>query len=144
MLFSLTFTSINKAIEAERSAKNKAEKQRSELAHELSDLGDRLEEAGGATTAQVELNKKREAELSSLRRDLEEANVQHEATASQMKRKHQEAVSEMGAQMDLLQKAKNRLEKEKQQAKAECDELKMQLENSARAKVSLGHSKRFK
>ena len=38
----------------------------------------RLDEAGGATAAQVELNKKREAELAKLRRDLEEATIQHE------------------------------------------------------------------
>ena len=41
------------AVEAERAAKNRAEKQRSELAHELAELGGRLEEAGGATVAQV-------------------------------------------------------------------------------------------
>lgn len=37
---------------------------------DLNELSDRLDEAGGATQAQVELNKKREAELSKLRRDL--------------------------------------------------------------------------
>ena len=43
---------------------------------ELDDLAERLDEAGGATAAQVELNKKREAELAKLRRDLEEAAIQ--------------------------------------------------------------------
>ena len=43
---------------------------------ELDDLAERLDEAGGATAAQVELNKKREAELAKLRRDLEEATIQ--------------------------------------------------------------------
>ena len=51
-------------------------------------MNEKLEEAGGASTAQVELSKKREAELAKLRRDLEEANLQHEATAQQMKQKH--------------------------------------------------------
>lgn len=37
---------------------------------ELEELSDRLDEAGGATQAQIELNKKREAELTKLRRDL--------------------------------------------------------------------------
>ncbi len=36
----------------------------------------RLDEAGGATAAQQELNKKREAEVAKLRRDLEEAAIQ--------------------------------------------------------------------
>merc|ERR1719278_1008870 len=49
-------------LEAERQARSKSEKQRGTLARELDDLGERLDEAGGATSAQVELNKKREAE----------------------------------------------------------------------------------
>ena len=39
---------------------------------------------------QVELNKKREAEVSKLRKDLEEANIQQEATIISLKKKHQE------------------------------------------------------
>jgi hypothetical protein len=38
-------------------------------------------------------NKKRESELAKLRRDLEEANLQHEATAAQLRKKHQDAVN---------------------------------------------------
>merc|ERR1712223_1898713 len=45
-------------LEAERQARAKAERQRSDLARELESLGERLNEAGGATHAQVELNKK--------------------------------------------------------------------------------------
>ena len=75
----------------------KAERQRSDLAREMESLGERLLEAGGATAAQVELNKKREAvgslliitddischwfsislqEVGKLRKDLEECNIQ--------------------------------------------------------------------
>merc|ERR1712083_515869 len=42
-------------LEAERQARAKAERQRSDLARELESLGERLNEAGGATHAQVEL-----------------------------------------------------------------------------------------
>ena len=45
-------------LEAERQARSKAEKQKSSLARDLDDLSERLEEAGGATSAQIELNKK--------------------------------------------------------------------------------------
>jgi len=41
-----------------------------------------------------------------LRRDLEEANVQHESTAASLRKKHQDAVAEMSSQIDQLQKAK--------------------------------------
>ena len=51
-------------LEAERQARAKAERQRSDLARELENMGERLGEASGATSAQIELNKKREAEVS--------------------------------------------------------------------------------
>ncbi len=41
----------------------------------------------------MELNKKREAEVSKLRKDLEEANIQQEATIISLKKKHQECAS---------------------------------------------------
>merc|ERR1712110_790756 len=50
-------------LEAERQARSKAERQRSDLAREIEQLGDRYDEASGATVAQVELNKKRESEI---------------------------------------------------------------------------------
>jgi len=49
------------------------------LAREIEQLGERLDEAGGTTSAQIELNKKREAEVEKLRKDLEEANIQQES-----------------------------------------------------------------
>merc|ERR1712110_261558 len=62
---------LEEELEAERQARAKAEKQRSDLARQYESLGERLSEAGGATHAQIELNKKRENEVQKLRRDLE-------------------------------------------------------------------------
>merc|ERR1719167_2162607 len=62
--------------EEEQEARAKAERQRSDLAREMESLGERLNEASGATAAQVELNKKRESEVGKLRKDLEECKIQ--------------------------------------------------------------------
>ena len=70
---------LEEELEAERQSRSKAERQRSDLAREIDDLGHRLDEAGGATNAQLELNKNREAEINKLRKDMEEANIQHES-----------------------------------------------------------------
>ena len=70
---------MEEELEAERQARAKAERQRSDLAREIEQLGERLDEAGGATYAQIELNKKRENEVTKLRRDLEETNIQQES-----------------------------------------------------------------
>merc|ERR1711981_1099080 len=99
---------LEEELEAERQARAKAERQRSDLARELESLGERLNEAGGATIAQVELNKKREAEVGKLRKDLEEARIQQESTLMNLKKKPQDAVAEMAEQIDQLSKMKGK------------------------------------
>ena len=66
-------------LEAERQARAQAERLRSDLSREIDQLGSRLDEAGGATVAQVELNKKRESEIVKLRKDVEETNISSES-----------------------------------------------------------------
>merc|ERR1712214_181136 len=106
---------LEEELEAERQARAKAERQRSDLAREFESLGERLAEAGGATHAQIELNKKREAEVGKLRKDLEEAHIQQEATIISLKKKHQDAIAEMTEQIEALSKMKAKIEKVKNQ-----------------------------
>merc|ERR1712130_274630 len=96
-------------------ARAKAERQRSDLAREIDSLGERLDEASGATTAQVELNKKRDAEVNKLRKDVEEANIQQESILGNLKRKQGDAIAEMSEQIDALGKMKSKIEKDKGQ-----------------------------
>merc|ERR1712001_581615 len=104
---------MEEELEAERQARAKAERQKSDLAREIDQLGERLDEASGATTAQVELNKKREAEVNKLRKDVEEANIQQESVLSNLKRKQGDATAEMTEQIDALGKMKSKIEKDK-------------------------------
>ena len=67
-------------------------------------MGERLQEATGTTAAQIELNKKREYELTKLRKDLEEANIQQDGTVASMKKKQHDAIAEMTEQIDQLTK----------------------------------------
>ena len=57
---------------------------------------------------QIELNKKREAELQKLRRDLEEQQIQHEQAISAIRKKQNDAVNELSDQVDQLQKVKTK------------------------------------
>uniref|UniRef100_A0A8C4TSQ1 Myosin heavy chain, fast skeletal muscle n=1 Tax=Erpetoichthys calabaricus TaxID=27687 RepID=A0A8C4TSQ1_ERPCA len=115
----------------------KIEKQRADLSRELEEISERLEEAGGATSAQIEMNKKREAEFQKLRRDLEESTLQHEATAAALRKKHADSVAELGEQIDNLQRVKQKLEKEKSEFKMEIDDLSSNMESVAKAKANL-------
>uniref|UniRef100_A0A669Q5E0 Myosin heavy chain 7B n=1 Tax=Phasianus colchicus TaxID=9054 RepID=A0A669Q5E0_PHACC len=114
---------LEEELEAERAARAKVEKQRAEVSRELEELSERLEEAGGATSAQLEMNKKREVEFLKLRRDLEEATLQHESTAAALRKKHADSVAELSEQIDNLQRVKQKLEKEKSEMKMEVDDL---------------------
>merc|ERR1711884_262017 len=127
---------LEEELEAERQARAKAERQRSDLARELESLGERLNEAGGATHAQVELNKKREAEVQKLRKDLEEANIQHESTLMGLKKKHQDAVSEMAEQIDQLSKMKAKIEKDKSSLVHEIQDVRSATDEIGRSKAS--------
>ena len=126
---------LEEEIEAERAARAKVEKQRADLSRELEEISERLEEAGGATAAQIEMNKKREAEFQKLRRDLEESTLQHEATAAALRKKQADSVAELGEQIDNLQRVKQKLEKEKSEYKMEIDDLSSNMEAVAKAKV---------
>uniref|UniRef100_A0A8C6YMD3 Uncharacterized protein n=1 Tax=Naja naja TaxID=35670 RepID=A0A8C6YMD3_NAJNA len=128
---------IHEEIEAERASRAKAEKQRGDLSRELEEISERLEEAGGATVAQIEMNKKREAEFQKMRRDLEEATLQHEATAAALRKKHADSAAELGEQIDNLQRVKQKLEKEKSELKMEIDDLASNMESVSKAKANL-------
>lgn len=48
---------LEEALEAERAWRAKAERQRNDIARELEELGEKLEEAGGTSAAQIALNR---------------------------------------------------------------------------------------
>nr|XP_021153504.1 myosin-4 isoform X1 [Columba livia] len=122
---------------SEKAMRAKAEKHCDELAHELEDISGRLEETGGATSAQSELSKKREAEFQKMRRDLEEATLQHEATAAALRKKHADSTAELGEQIDNLQRVKQKLEKEKSELKMEISSLASTTETITKSKANL-------
>merc|ERR1711902_339597 len=70
---------IDDELQVERGNRAKAEKNRSLLKKDIEDVSARLDEAGSNTATQVELNKKREAELARIRGELEQLNIAHES-----------------------------------------------------------------
>merc|ERR1712089_41635 len=104
---------LDEELHIERQNRAKAEKNRTTLSRDIADLGGRLEEAGSNTSTQIELNKKREAELLKLKGELEEANIAHEGTLAALRQKHNNTMSDMGEQIDTLNKNKAKAEKDK-------------------------------
>merc|ERR1712024_39222 len=88
------------------------------------------------TAAQIELNKKREAEVTKLRRDLEEAHIQQEATLVSLKKKHQDAIAEMSEQIEQLSKMKAKVEKDKTHIIHEIADARAAVDEVGRSKAS--------
>lgn len=82
------------------------------------------------------MNKKREAELAKLRRDLEEANLNHETQLGALRKKHTDAVAELSDQLDQIQKARAKIEKDKVQIQREAEDLQAQLDAEGSARMN--------
>lgn len=132
--FTARIDQLEDELEAERQARAKAEKQRSDFAREYDELKDRLDESSMATESQKELNKKRDNEIAKMKKDKEEMHIQQEATIMSLKKKHQDAVAEIGEQIDCLVKMKTRFEKDKMP-------LKLQLEDTRVAQDHIVHER---
>jgi SMC interacting uncharacterized protein involved in chromosome segregation len=115
--------------QAAHQARVKVKKQRSNLAGKLD------EDADGTAAAQAELNRGRESELSKHCRDLKKANLEREATVEALRRKHADAVAEVGDQIGQLQKLKNNLGKERQGLSHELLDLTQRHDDVSKGKA---------
>jgi len=123
---------LDEELAVERANRAKAEKNRSLLSRDLEELGTRLAEVGSNTSTQIELNKKREAELAKLKADLDEANIAHEGTLAALRQKHNNTMAELGEQIDSINKNKAKSEKDKAGMERDLQEARGNLEEAMR------------
>merc|ERR550519_630538 len=128
---------LDEELHIERQNRAKAEKNRTTLSRDIQDLGGRLEEAGSNTTTQIELNKKRESELLKLKGELEEANIAHEGTLAALRQKHNNTMSDMGEQIDGLNKSKAKAEKDKANMERDLGEARGGLDEAMRERANM-------
>merc|ERR550534_2542957 len=128
---------LDEELVVERQSRAKAEKNRAILSRDIEDLSGRLEEAGSNTSAQIELNKKREAELAKLKAELEESNIQHEGTLAAMRSKHNNTMAEMGENIDSLNKNKAKAEKDKAAMERDLMDTRAGLDEAMRERANM-------
>jgi chromosome segregation ATPase len=122
-------------LEAEREIRQRIEREKTDLSVQVISLSERLEEAEGGAESQFEVNRKRDVELTKMRKLLEDVHLESEETAHLLKKKHQEIVVDFNEQIEALSKAKNRAEKEKAKFQAEIYELLSTVESSNKEKI---------
>merc|ERR1712066_164586 len=88
------------------------------------------------TATQIELNKKRELELAKLKTDLDELNINHEGTLAALRQKHNNNMSEMGEQIDSLNKMKAKTEKDKANMERDLQEARAGLDEAMRDRAN--------
>ena len=69
---------LDEELEAEHQSRVRATKGRGTLCRELDEFNEKLEETGSNPAAQIDLNTRREEELSELKMELDEPNITHE------------------------------------------------------------------
>merc|ERR1719411_1513183 len=128
---------LDEEICIERGNRAKADTNRAVLSRDIEDIGTRLEQAGSNTSTQIELNKKREAELAKLKSDLEESNIAHEGTLAALRQKHNNSMSELGEQIDSINKNKAKSEKDKAGMERDLAEARSGLEEAMRERANM-------
>merc|ERR1711942_356995 len=128
---------LDEELNIERGSRAKAEKSRTMLKKDIEDIGSRLEEAGSNTATQVELNKKREAELGRIKAELEELKIAQEGTLAALRMKHNNTMGDLGEQIDSLNGNKVKSEKDKAGLELDLRDARLDLEDAVKGKAEL-------
>lgn len=83
-----------------------------------------------SSPAQQELRSKREQELATLKKSLEDESANHEAQLTDVRHKHSQEISIINEQLESLRKTKAVLDKQRQTLEAENADLAVELKNS--------------
>merc|ERR1711887_209078 len=128
---------LDEELAVERGNRSKAEKSRTMLKKDIEDIASRLEEAGSNTATQVELNKKREAELGRIKAELEELKIAQEGTLAALRMKHNNTMGDLGEQIDSLNGNKVKSEKDKAGLELDLRDARLDLEDAVKGKAEL-------
>jgi len=121
----------------ERGSSAKAQKSLAILKKDVESINAQLEEAGSNTAIQVELNKKREAELACLEAELGELHIAHEGTVAALRQKHSSSMADLGEQLDSMNAHKIEAEKDKAGLEQDLVDARSSLEDAVRGRAEL-------
>lgn len=128
---------ITDDFESEQHLRKRIEREKQDLQVQIIHLSERLTEAEGGAENQLDINRKREAEMAKLRQLLQEVHLESEQNIHIIKKKHQEAMMELQEQISVISRSKELTVKEKSKLNVEIQELLAQIEvlNSERVSV---------
>ena len=86
---------LEEDLESEQGLRRRVEREKHELQGQIIIISERLTEAEGGAESQLDINRKREAEMAKLRKLLEEVHTESEQQIHILRKKHQEAMMEL-------------------------------------------------
>ena len=119
---------IMEDLDAEQGLRKRIEREKQTLQVQIIALSERLTEAEGGAENQLDINRKREAEMAKLRKLLEDVHTESEQNIHLLKKKHQEAMMEFQEQIEKVSITKEKITKEKSKMSTEISELLAHIE----------------
>lgn len=119
---------LQEDLDYERDLRQRVEREKADLSVTVIQLNERIEEVEAGADGQVEINRKRDAELTKLRKLLEDIHLESEQIQFTMKKKHTESVADFQDQIDILTKSRAKIDKEKSKYQQESLDLGERLE----------------
>ena len=128
---------LQEDLESEMGLRRRIEHEKQQLQMQIISLSERLTESESGSESQLEINRKREAEMSKLRKLLEDVHNESEQQIHTLRTKHQTSMMELQEQIERLSRDKEKVVKEKSVMKTEISELYAQIEILQSEKVSI-------
>jgi len=125
---------LEEALEQERNAHIRTEKELNELRFSFDSLRERLEESENETSVQLEINRRKDQDFLKIKKELETVSSSHEVSESAFKKRHQEMINDLTEQLDRANKNKTKIEKEKQQLSIEIETYITQVDAANKGK----------
>merc|ERR1739838_462965 len=127
---------LSEELENERKIKQKTELARKDLEVQLDELNEQLLVQGDATSAQLELAKKKDGECARLRKEIDEATAAGEEAVAAVKSKGAALLLEAQDETEAVKKAKAKSDKDKAAVSAELADTQGSVETLKKQKLN--------
>merc|ERR1719510_2582934 len=137
---------LQEDLESEMGLRRRIEHEKQQLQMQIISLSERLTEAESGSESQLEINRKREAEMSKLRKLLEDVHNESEQQIHTLRTKHQTSVmkteiSELYAQIEILQSEKVSIKKVVEKLEITVNEYHVKIEGLNKSTQDLNAQK---
>lgn len=126
---------LNNELKSEKETRTKLEKEITNLRLDCDDLDAQLNDALDARDRELDISKKLRQDFGELQKKYDHLLHENDDQSSSIKRRNQETIAELNAQVESLTKSKQKLEKDNKQYLLELESLRVEFDASSRSKT---------